>query len=86
MHCSLELLWMMLGYAINDKATFARELIDRGELETACGKRNDELPAGSMAWGWIHPRTGERGPRAHLEDVTCPNCLVRMDEAMQNQT
>ncbi len=78
-HASLELVWLMLGYALNDAGTFTKEMRDRTMENVACDVPTEDH---ERAYGWMSV-VQLRGE--HLAEVTCPRCLVAMDSAREGR-
>ncbi len=86
-HASRELVWMMVGFAMNDRTTFTREFQDAAERSWACGGLYEE---NASAWGWwLGYRTvgADLGKvrLEHVVEIDCPRCLVAQDAAREGR-
>ncbi len=81
-HCTRELLWMKLGYAINDKGTFA-DKIRAHSHNSICGSIAEDH---ELAYGWYGDWTPAEVFNEHRVIVDCPGCLVAEDAAREGRT
>lgn len=81
-HASLELVWMMLGYAINDATTFTHRFTDKAASTVVCGAETEDE---NRVYGWFGDWTAEQVFKQHHTEVDCPSCLVALDAAREGR-
>ena len=81
-HASLELAWMMVGFAINDATTFTAKFCEHAAEHVVCGAKTEDE---ERIYGWFGDWTAQRVFKEHRHEVTCPGCLVGIDAALEGR-
>jgi uncharacterized protein YjlB len=82
LHCSLELAFMTLGYAVNDRTTFTAKFTDLAAMCVLCGATTEDT---ERVYGWFGNWTAEKVFKEHHADFDCERCLVALDAAREGR-